>query len=124
MICKHGLDVINCPICRISANLRPSNDLNSEILNINPLKTENPFFKKHFANKKKLERNIFYIQKNLKPNFIHKIPEITMVNQVPDFGNKIFNERLENIDISKSDKFGISKKISLTKPELDLEPED
>lgn len=124
MVCKHGLDEINCPICRISTSTRPLNDLNLEMLNNNPLKTENPFFKKHITNKQKLERNMFHLQNALKPNFIHKIPEITMVNQIPDFGNKIFNEQLENIDISKSDKFGISKKISLIKPELDLESED
>lgn len=124
MVCKHGLDEINCPICRISVNTRPANDLNLEMLNINPLKTENPFFKKHITNKKKLERKVFHIQNTLKPNLIHKIPEINKVNQVPDFGNKIFNEQLENMDISKSDKFGISKKISLTKPELDLKSED
>ncbi len=124
MICKHGLDEINCPICRISVSTRPANDLNLEMLNINPLKTENPFYKKHITNKKKLERNVFHIQNTLKPNLIHKIPEINKVNQIPDFGNKIFNEQLENIDISKSDKFGISKKISLTKPELDLKSED
>jgi len=124
MVCKHGLDEINCPICRISTSTRPLNNLNLEILNSNPLKTENPFFKKHITNKQKLERNVFHLQNALKPNFIHKIPEITMVNQIPDFGNKIFNEQLENIDISKSDKFGISKKISIIKPELDLESED
>ncbi|MGB5912714.1 MAG: hypothetical protein WBH31_16090 [Promethearchaeia archaeon] len=124
MVCKHGLDEINCPICRISTSTIPLNDLNLEMLNNNPLKTENPFFKKHITNKQKLERNVFHLQNALKPNFIHKIPEITMVNQIPDFGNKIFNEQLENIDISKSDKFGISKKISLIKPELDLESED
>ncbi len=124
MVCKHGLYEINCPICRISTSTRPFNDLNFEMLNNNPLKTENPFFKKHYNNKQKLERNLFHIQHALKPNFIHRIPEITKVNQIPDFGNKIFNEQLENIDISKSDKFGISKRISLTKSELNLESED
>ena len=49
MVCKHGLDEINCPICRISTSTRPLNDLNSDIVNINPLKTENPFFKKYFC---------------------------------------------------------------------------
>lgn len=124
MICKHGLDEINCPICRISTSTRPFNDLNLELINANPLKTENPFFKKQISNKQKLERNITHIQNDLKPNFIHKIPEINRLNQIPDFENKIFNEQLEKMDISKSDKFGISKKISLTKPKLDLEPED
>ncbi|MFX1269392.1 MAG: hypothetical protein ACFFAK_15640, partial [Promethearchaeota archaeon] len=103
MICKHGLDEINCPICRISTSTRPHNDLNLEMFNINPLKTENPSFKKHTTNKKKLEQNIFHIQNALKPNFIHKFPEITMIHQIPDFGNKIFRKQLENIDITKSD---------------------
>ncbi|MFX1495767.1 MAG: hypothetical protein ACFFBZ_15900 [Promethearchaeota archaeon] len=124
MICKHGLDEVNCPICRISTSTRPFANLNSERLNINPLKTENPFLKKHTTNKKKLERSLYHIQNTLQPNFIHEIPEITTIHQIPDFGNKVFKEQLKNIDISKSDKFGISKKISLTNPELDLESED
>jgi hypothetical protein len=46
------------------------------------------------------------------------------VNEIPNFENKMFKDRLKEIDIAKSDLFGISKKIPLESPEWKFEEED
>ena len=125
MVCKHGLDETNCPICRISNSIRPLSNLNFEVHNKNPFKAENPFFKKHISETSELKKKeLASIRKILEPKLIHEIPKPNLLNQVPDFGNQILNESFNRLEIIKNDKFGISKKIPLTKPELDLESED
>lgn len=116
MICKHGFDIISCPICRISTNTRPSNDLGSNLVNANLLKPINPAFKQHFNNKSKIE--------GLRPNFTHTVPIPKVIGQIPNFENKILIEKLKDINIANFDKFGISEKIPLSEKELNLKDKD
>jgi hypothetical protein len=55
---------------------------------------------------------------NLNPRLINLIPKPNVINEIPSFKNQLFLERLREIDISKSDVFGISKKIGLLSSEL------
>jgi len=47
-----------------------------------------------------------------------------LVNEIPNFENKLFLKRAEELDISKDDNFGIDKKIPLESPEWQFEEED
>ena len=45
----------------------------------------------------------------------------TFLNELPNFENNLFLERLKEIDVSKADIFGFSKKIPLENPEWKFE---
>ena len=57
---------------------------------------------------------------HLKLNLINKVPEANLLNRLPNFENKMFSERLNELNIDKSDLFKISKKVPLENSELEL----
>lgn len=118
MNCKHGLEVINCPVCRISINTRPLNDLKPDLLTKSSIKPISPVFYQHFKNKNNNEElNSGF----LKSNFTHIMPIPKMIGQIPNFENRLFLERLKEINITKFDKYGVSKNIPFSKKEFNLE---
>jgi len=124
MTCLHGLDVNNCPVCRTAKAAIPSASFNLKNVSRNELK---PYF--HKPNNK--EMNIKDIIPNrmqnripLNPGMMSMIPEMTSLNKLPDFKNKMFNERLNEIDIIKKDIFKIAEKISLESPHLKLDDDE
>ncbi|MFX0033041.1 MAG: hypothetical protein ACFE8E_04420 [Candidatus Hodarchaeota archaeon] len=121
MICIHGLDKNNCPVCRISINTRPVNGINLDIINVNSLKPVNPFFKHHFENKNKSEKELLFNQNSRNYTDMLNIPKPKIPSQIWNSENRIFLEKLEKVNINNFDKFGVSKKIPLTKKELNLE---
>ena len=122
MPCAHGLDEINCPTCRIVKSSLPINSLKS--IKSPALKIESPFFKKSNQLQKELSKEVTAHRLEINHpslNLISKPPSIT---ETPNFGNKLFLKRAEELDIFKDDNFGISKKIALGSPEWQFEEEE
>lgn len=121
MPCIHGLDEINCPTCSTMKSLIPENHIK---LNNRNLKPKSHFNKLYFNKKDKLFNELIPNKAKLTSNLINIIPKPNLVNEIPNFENKMFKDRLKEIEISKSDLFGISKKIPLESPEWKFEEED
>ncbi|MFX1314568.1 MAG: hypothetical protein ACFE9T_01800 [Promethearchaeota archaeon] len=122
LICIHGIDEINCPTCRIIRSTLPK-----RLLDINKnrfLKIENPLFRKNYGNDQKILNDLFPKQINSNLNPIMQIARPNLINKIPDFKNKILLERLNELDLSKFDKFGIDKRIPLESPEWKFEKEE
>ena len=121
MPCIHGLDIINCPICRMTKSTVPRNPINIKAVKIENLRPENPFFKNYINNKNRTEEYLIRSNKLLQPNLINQLPAPKLINQIPNFESKGLINKLNELDIDKWDNFGISKKVSLEKPELKLD---
>ena len=124
MPCIHGLDEANCPSCRIMRSSLPKNTDKISELYFNPLKPETPFLQ---SNMKETEQVI----NGKKPNFpdLHKtsinvILTPNLLNKPPSFENKMLKERLDQIDVSKSEIFKISEISALASPEWKKEDKD
>ncbi|MFX1496004.1 MAG: hypothetical protein ACFFBH_00620 [Promethearchaeota archaeon] len=116
MICRHGLEIINCPVCRISINTRPLNDLKPDLITKNLIKPMSPVFKQHFKNNN--DKLNFGISKT---KFTHTVPLPKMMGQIPNFENRLFLEKLKEINVKKFNKYGVSKNIPFSKKEFNLE---
>ena len=124
MPCIHGLDEINCPSCRIMRFSSPKNPSKINDLYLNPLKPETPFFR---LNEKKNESFIDEKKPNL-PD-LHKTPiniisTPNLLNKLPSFENKMLEERLGQIEVSKSEILNISKISTLASPEWKIKEKD
>jgi len=124
MPCIHGLDEINCPTCRLTKFSIPFNGKNLKGLQENPLEPKNPAFKKNLSSKELIVNDVITNRLSNIPKSIDIISKPTMFNDLPEFQNKMFLERLNEIDITKADKFKISKKIALESPEWKFNKED
>jgi len=124
LTCIHGFDENNCPTCRITKSTIPIEELNKDSLNIEDLKPHNPFFRKHNVKKNDFESNVFNKRNQLKPNLIQNIPNPTLINNIPNFENKLYQERLNNLKLTKLDNFGINKRIKLDNPNLKLKEDE
>ena len=119
MTCIHGLDEINCPNCRIMKSSLPLNHLKIKELYNNDFTIKNPYFDKNFD--KKDDFSQYLISKKL--GFLG-ISTPRVLNELPDFRNKMFLERLSELEITKADIFRLSKKTSLESPEWKFRKED
>ena len=122
MTCIHGLDDINCPTCRILRSTLPINKLHAKKEQF--LKIENPFFRKNSNLNEDLINELTNKRKSLVPRSLNLIPKPNLINEIPNFENKMFLERLGELDLSKGDILGIPKKIPLEDPEWKFEEED
>ena len=119
MPCVHGLDENNCPTCRIIKSTLPINSLKR--IKSPALKIESPFFRRDNRLNEKISKEL--TAKKLKITYpsLNLISRPPFINEVPNFENRIFLERAKELDISKDDNFGISKKIQLENPEWQFE---
>jgi len=122
MPCIHGLDEINCPTCRIIKSTLPHNSIKS--IETPALKIVSPFFKRDARLQDKLSKDIIAKKLNISHPSLNLISKPPSINEAPNFENKIFLERAKELDISKDDNFGISKKIPLESPEWQFEEEE
>ncbi len=99
----------------------PRSPINIKAAKIENLRPENPFFKNYINNKNITEEYLIRSNKLLRPNLINQIPAPKLINQIPNFESKGLINKLNELDIDKWDNFGISKKVSLEKPELKLD---
>lgn len=119
LICIHGLDETNCPTCRIIRSTLPINFLDTKDNAF--LKIENPLFKKNYRDDQEILKELLPKKVNSNSNLINLISRPNLFNEIPNFKNKMFSERLNELDLTKFDKFGISKKTSLESPEWKFE---
>jgi hypothetical protein len=87
-------------------------------------KIKNPFFKGDASLKDKLSKEISTKKLNRPKTTISPLLKPTLITDIPNFENKLFLERLTELDISKEDNFKISKKIPLENPNWKFEEED
>lgn len=120
MPCIHGLDEISCPNCRILRATLPKKIIKKK--NIQFLRFENPFYSINSNLNNKLDNEFKNKKLKLPPSSL--IPKPNIINEIPNFENKMFLERIKELDLTKKDKFGISKKITLEDPEWKFEKED
>ena len=69
------------------------------------------------------EDDITVIKSNIRPNLINDFPKPNLINSIPTFENSLFLGRINDLSIEKPNDLGISKKILLENPELNLEEE-
>ncbi len=122
MTCVHGLDENNCPTCRIVKSTLPINSIKS--LKSPAFKIESPIFKKDNRLKDIFSKEITVKKLNITHPSLNLIPKPPFINEVPNFVNRLFLERAKELDISKDDNYGISKKIPLENPEWQFEEEE
>ncbi len=118
MPCVHGLDEMNCPMCRIDKSSFPKELFNTKIQDLN---SKSPYIGQFMKDTDSLKKDLG-LSANIPEPFsmnLHAIPKMSM--EPPIFTNELFVKRLKEIDIIKSDTFGISKKVSLLEPELKVE---
>jgi len=120
MPCIHGLDEINCPTCRILKSAIPLKGIRLKKLIFptlnNSLSRKKINFEKKLIDEITLKRN--------KPHPPSLISKPRFINELPNFKNELFLKRSKELDISKEDDHGITKKISLENPEWQFEEED
>ncbi|MFX0074940.1 MAG: hypothetical protein ACFE96_05825 [Candidatus Hermodarchaeota archaeon] len=121
MPCIHGLDDSNCPICRMTKSTVPRTPILNNDVKIENLRPENPFFKKHLASKNEIDEDLAKNNKLLVPNLINPLPNPNLINTIPNFENKVFIKRLNDLSIDKLDKYEVSKKVDLEKPDLRID---
>ena len=122
MTCIHGLDEINCPTCSIMRSTMPLKKVHEKKESF--LKIENTFFKKNLKLNDNLVSELTNKRLNLNPAPPNLIPKPILFNQIPNFENKMFLDRLKELDLGKGDILGIPKKIPLENPEWKFEEED
>ncbi|MFX1323400.1 MAG: hypothetical protein ACFE8N_00475 [Promethearchaeota archaeon] len=122
MPCVHGLDEINCPTCRISKSTLP-NDIKSKLKKQN-LKIVTPFFNNENRLNQKISRDLTAKSFKLNHSSPNTIPKPVFINEIPNFENKMFLNRLKELDLTREDNFGISKKIPLESPEWQFKEEE
>jgi curved DNA-binding protein CbpA len=120
MPCIHGLDEINCPTCRILKSAAPLNGIKLKKLRFPTF--NDSISKKNLNLEKKLIDEVSLKNRITRsPNLISKP---TFINDVPNFRNELFLERSKELDISKEDNYGITKKIPLENPEWKFDEEE
>jgi hypothetical protein len=120
LTCIHGLDENNCPTCRVARSKIPLETLNKKDSDFEDIRPINPSLKLYRDQKDKFESNLFNKRKSINPNLIHNIPNPILINKIPNFDNKLYQERLNNLKLTKLDNFKIKKRVELDSPELKL----
>ncbi len=122
MTCIHGLDEISCPTCSIMRSTMPMKKIYKKEEKF--LKIKNPFFKKNSSLKDEFVKEL--TKNRINPKFapINSIPKLRLINEIPDFGNRMFMERIKDLNLDNGDLLGIPKKIPLENPEWKNEKDD
>ena len=120
MTCIHGLDDINCPTCRIIRSSVPLKGIS--LKKLNSVMSNDLVSRKNINLEKKLIDEISSKKAILTPpNLISKPP---VINEIPKFKDRLFLERIKDLDITKEDNYGILKKVPLEKPEWQFEKDE
>ena len=120
MPCIHGLDEINCPTCRILKSSIPLS--RNRLRNLSIPTLNDSLSRKNINLEKKLIDEITVKKKTFHPPNLISKPRF--INEIPNFRNELFLERSEELDITKEDNYGITKKIPLENPEWQFEEEE
>lgn len=121
MPCIHGLDEINCPICRMTNHTLPRKFIERKNPRKNPLKPETLHYETSVKKKNTLE---YKLPKNKEEfeglKLVNSIPRTPFLKEIPDFKNRMFEARMKELAIGNPDNFGISKRSEFPNPELDI----
>ncbi|MEJ2249215.1 MAG: hypothetical protein P8Y70_03415 [Candidatus Lokiarchaeota archaeon] len=121
MTCIHGLNEINCPICRVSSSSIPKQFSKIPELYENDLKPFNPHLEKNLKDKEKFRENLHPFNAQNDKKLRRNIPTVNMnLNPNRNFRNRMFEERMAEIDITKSKKYEYLKKKRLLDPKSRL----
>ena len=120
MTCIHGFDENNCPTCRMVKSSVPKNQDKIDSLYNNDLKPFNPLMEEYNRKNEDVLDNLTPNSTLFKLKSINTIPNTNLLNPIPNFENKMFSERLGELNIDKSDLFQISKKVPLESSKLEL----
>ncbi len=124
MPCIHGLDEINCPACRIIRSSLPKGSAKISELYSNPLKSEPPFLQSKMKENEPLINEKEPNLPDLHKTSINVISTPNLLNKLPSFENKMLKERLDQIEVSKSEILKISGINALASPEWKTEDKD
>jgi hypothetical protein len=124
MPCIHGLDGINCPLCRTVQSSIPENLLKINELYNNELKPYNPHFEQYNIENEDFLKDLRPQKEHLNLNISNAFPKPNLLNEIPNFKSNLLLDRLKELDITNSDIYEISKRRSLKSPELKLEKEE
>ncbi|MBY8990035.1 MAG: hypothetical protein KGD58_04700 [Candidatus Lokiarchaeota archaeon] len=122
MPCIHGLDEINCPTCRSIKSTLPNNSLSN--IKTPDIKIGSPFFNQKTRINSQIAEELLPKRFKTITHPVNPIQKPFLINEIPNFENQLLRDRFQELDISKDDNFGISKKIQLEKPEWQFEEED
>lgn len=122
MPCIHGLDEINCPTCRSIKSTLPNNSLSN--IKTPDIKIKSPFFNQKTRINSQIAEELLPKRFKTITHPVNPIQKPFLINEIPNFENQLLRDRFQELDISKDDNFGISKKIQLEKPEWQFEEED
>ncbi|MFX0023819.1 MAG: hypothetical protein ACFE9S_15945 [Candidatus Hermodarchaeota archaeon] len=120
MPCIHGLEELTCPTCRILKSTVPLKGIDLQKSTIPSI--SNSFSRKNINLEKQLINEISLKNKSPQPPSLISKPRF--INEIPNFGNKLFLERTKELDITKEDNYAITKKIPLENPEWQFEEEE
>ncbi|NHJ25149.1 MAG: hypothetical protein EAX89_11265 [Candidatus Lokiarchaeota archaeon] len=120
MPCIHGIDEINCPICRISNVSVPKNSISKIEKTEAKFLIKSPFLDNYSSNQEVYEKEFNNRSNPLQPNLINPLPRPSIINQIPPFENKSLLEQLNKQDLEKIDVHGTIKKIPMKKGELEF----
>jgi len=124
MTCIHGFDENICPTCRIVKFAVPKNQEKINELYNSDLKPYNSLIESKNHNKGDILRNLTPHNTHFKLDSINVVPEAKLLNRIPTFENKMFSERLSELNLGKSDLLKITKKVTLESPEMKLKDEE
>ena len=116
MTCIHGLEEENCPTCRLIRFNVPDAPITPDITRRNVLKPDQSAYGKRSSMRHGLLKELDS-KSRVSPLHLNQVdvhPKI--LNSLPDFKNRMFLERLKNIDLLKKDEHGISRKMELENP--------
>jgi len=98
----------------------PKNQDKIDSLYNNDLKPINPLMEGYNRKNEDVLNNLTPNSTLFKLKSINTIPNTNLLNPIPNFENKMFSERLGELNIDKSDLFQISKKVPLESSKLEL----
>lgn len=99
----------------------PRNPISNDTAKIEDLRPENPFYKKYLTNKNQIEKDLSNSRNLLQPHLINPLPTPNLINKTPNFENKEFINKLDELKIERLDKYGVSKKVELESSNLKLD---
>ena len=100
----------------------PFNGLNPQKIRL--VNITNPLFQKNRNLDDRVKKDLLRRRLDLTPNLLNPVRHPTLINDIPKFENRVFLKRINELDITKEDVFGISKKIPLEQPGWRFEEED
>lgn len=123
MNCVHGFEENSCFICRILKFSIPNapSSLSAKKMPTNCLKPETSLVDRLLKEGNEIVKELIPHSSGLDLKLLNIVPKPNLLTDLPNFGNYTFLERLKEIELVKSNKAEIAKKISLENPEWKFE---